>query len=357
MLDLDLAPRRYDHIATAKVGDEFVIAHEGNRNPMVLDPVGEAIWSFLDGTTTLGQILDDLDSSLAGPTERHQAELEALILTLGGGAFIDSVRSGEPPVARRIDPPVADGSCLAMRLGLDRGSVLQVVVDGADALRFGSVDQSLAALVETVLPSAAVTKAPNELWLELLYARTTTGRRPRRQQILDTLGDPVFVSRSPASVEEALCRSVVGLVEARLRPESVWCNAAAIRLQDGIVLLHPSIAVLVIDHIAVALERAGLEFVRSTMVELDVGDDLILARLPSLPTDHGPRTLPVLSVLVPRASANGVVGRASSAAHVLRRWDQAHFEALGALARLTVPVDAPIRVADVARSSIGRSDG
>lgn len=62
------------------------------------------IHDLLDGRTTLAKIAEDLEHIFPGSGQQKRAYLVDLVLALGAGAFVDSVRLGKPPDARRIRP-------------------------------------------------------------------------------------------------------------------------------------------------------------------------------------------------------------------------------------------------------------
>lgn len=344
-LNLQSAPARYDHVASVSIGRQVLLAHEGCNKPLVLDPLAAVIHDLLDGRTTLAEIAEDLEHIFPGSGQQKRAYLVDLVLALGAGAFIDSVRLGKPPDARRIHPPIEPGSCLAKQLGLDRGAMIQVGAHGAPGFRFGSTDLDVLDEVVATLPAPFELEPLDDRWIEVVFARLTTGRRPRVQQLLGTLGDPLYATRDPEEARGALRRSVAGLATIARQPGTTWFDGPVLVTDAGLTLVHPGLRHLIVTQLRLPLERAGVSLAPTTVVRAHGGPAGIAGTIPADPLERSlERDLKVLGMVVPPGRSEPTE-HAQLAAHVLHRWNDAHLALIPLVLALPfekIPSDASV---------------
>lgn len=349
LLAKDFAPQVNPSVASVQIGDEHVIAHEGCVRPRLLAPIDGVLWQSFDGSTTVGDLTDDL---VAATGESRQYCLER-VSTLTASLIEDGFLLNDDGHAvsirpRRLDLPLDPQSCVGRRIGLGRMTTIDVELDGRRAFRLGASDHGVMDELIAALPSGTAVEPDPTIWLRTLWLRVTVGRTRRLQQLFDTVGDLLYASHSADEGVEALGRSVAALKSinsADARP-AVWINSPAIRCGDGAILAHPGLHRFLTGELRQRILFSSSGFIPSAMVEVRAKANGYEAVLPASLTGSGPTALPVISILVPQGPPSSSGDAVRRLAHLAQRWDPAHLAAIPKLANHPsvqfLPADATI---------------
>lgn len=222
--------------------------------------------------------------------------------------------------------------------------MIQVGAHGAPGFRFGSTDLDVLDEVVATLPAPFELEPLDDRWIEVVFARLTTGRRPRVQQLLGTLGDPLLPTgtRDPEEARGALRRSVAGLATIPRQPGTTWFDGPVLVTDAGLTLVHPGLRHLIVTQLRLPLERAGVSL--APTLELTVGQ-LELRGLFRPIHSKGPwsGTSRCWEWLSPGRSEP--TEHAQLAAHVLHRWNDAHLALIPLVLALPfekIPSDASV---------------
>jgi hypothetical protein len=91
------------------VQHEAVLLDEGVDRLHVLDRIGTLVWECLDGVSTLDELAADLADGFGVARSVVDADVLALVRSLGAAGLLDGVAPVEPPWgAQRFDAKVAD---------------------------------------------------------------------------------------------------------------------------------------------------------------------------------------------------------------------------------------------------------
>lgn len=334
-------------IAEAWIGEVLVLAHEGHVAPAVLDPIAATIWGFLDGRTPLGAIVEDLADAFGVDTETQWQRLCWLVRSLQADGFVaGSEDFGRVP--RSVHPRVDVDSCLGRRLGLVDAQQVQVQVqvgtDGARRFRLASTDHDGLLQILDALPSDASVHQDDDAAIETLVVRITVGRRPRLQQLFDSLGNVAVATRDLEAARSAVDSAVAGLL-LEARDSSVQFVACpALRSDAGVLLLHPALRKEVTGLLRAPLAAVGVDMVGSYILPLlDAEGAGLEVMIPHLGDVIGGERLPVLGIASIAETDIATPRAAGGLVHVLRRWNQAHLDLLPALVaapRIDIPREA-----------------
>lgn len=105
-------PSPIEGIHTVELDGELVLFDTTSRRVSHLDRLASLIWPFLDGETTVEELVDDLAAVFEVAREDVRSDLAAMLSALWTAGFLepraDSEVTGVPSVAREAalpDPP------------------------------------------------------------------------------------------------------------------------------------------------------------------------------------------------------------------------------------------------------------
>ena len=102
-LDDDSSPAVRSDLITATIDDELVIFDPVGSTVHQLDPLGAVIWQFLDGSSTISALVEDLADGFGAPPATVRADLDQLLEKLDSEHLLESSAPDDrwtPP-----DPP------------------------------------------------------------------------------------------------------------------------------------------------------------------------------------------------------------------------------------------------------------
>lgn len=324
------------------LGAGVLLANEQAADPVLLDPIEAEVWHWLDGDTTVGDLVDDLTTVLGATRTTIEDHVAHLLWRLATGGCLARI---ELPAAeaRRVLGTVEADSCVGKRMGLGRATRLQLVRGDRALVRIGSTDPALLDRLVAALPDDVHPEPFSGRDLPFFMARLSEGRTPRMQQVFDALGDPVVCTFDPAEAKAALDRAVVAAL-ALDASEGVWVDAPALCDGSAVVLLPPGARPGVTGPLRRALHSAGIDFVPTTHLRIDLAAGAparVVApagRLPGTPE----LSWPVAAAVVGTGTSEAEVAR--DVAHLVAKWDDRHLAAAAALAGAVELVHLPTEV-------------
>ena len=336
-------PRPVTDAAMLRVGDSTILASEHGLSPTLLDPVSAEIWRFLDGKTALGDIVTDLVEVFGGAAEWHWRKLCELVQRLTGSGLLENPCE-TATIPRRFYPNLDADSCLGRRLGLGNAHTLQIAPPTGPQFRIRSTDPATLKVLLARLPAEASVVPEDASLIETIVARFSDGRVPRLQQVFGPFGNLIFATRDLDVARLAVESVVAGLLDEARNQEPVFAQSPALITSDAIVLLHPALAAQATRDLRLSILQAGIEFVPGYLIELTHNQGVLEARIPDLRSGERRRvrTHPVAAIAIvvdPQAPSNRPL-HTLNLAHLLRRWDQTHLDALPMMARVT-PAEVP----------------
>lgn len=103
---LGFAPRRHPGITSVELDGEVVL-YTGDGTMHKLDPIATALWNFFDGSVTLEELVDDLDSVYEDTqAERISEDVLTCVRELGRQGLLENV---EAPVEEGVGTPEPGG--------------------------------------------------------------------------------------------------------------------------------------------------------------------------------------------------------------------------------------------------------
>jgi hypothetical protein len=318
-------PRRRSDVVERAVGDELLLAADVTGMVRVLDPISAALWNSFDGTVSFEELVADLVSVTGGNAELRARQLDQMLVQLSLDGMLEASHvDGIAP--RWAHPDLGDGTCLAERLGIARSAQRLVDRDG-DVFVFGStssdvVDSIAAQLTDTTEPRRDV---------DAYFARISSGRVPRVQQLFDHMGNTLYASRDPRQCAEALGRTVGGRL--LLGSGGTWTHGPSLWTDAGVTLLHPALSHDIVGSLRGELEQRGVGFTPGGLLDVENPTTVLLppdARDPSAT----PTAVPLVGVLLPNDPSPHGLER--TCIHLARRMDDHHVD------RFRTLVDGPI---------------
>ncbi|MCO5311832.1 MAG: hypothetical protein M9952_02720 [Microthrixaceae bacterium] len=294
------------------------------------DPVMTVLWDSLDGVTTVNDLAVDVASSLGLPIDPVREQVAWFVASLEQDGMLADVDQADVVSADPF-PPIPADSCLGRRLGL--GRMTMVRIERADgSFLAGSTEP------EAVLswPDHIVVDNPDDWGGETYYLRLTRGsvRAPRAQQVFDSTGQLIYVSRDVDAAMAAFHRTLAGRIDAAERVAG-WIGGPALLGDRGVTLVHPAMAGTVFGPIRSALERGGLSMVPAGV--LRVGDGSVIAVGGGNAKEE---EFPLEAVLLPGAPTGPVAVR--RLLDFFLYWDQVSFDAAKRVATATPIFDVDL---------------
>lgn len=344
--DLDPDARPCLRLATAKAWfeDQLLLGHELTGRVAILDPVRSLLTEALDGSTAVGDLVDDVVASIDLSHSDGVRLLGSLLTQLEEAGFLEGpLPLGALP--RRIDIAVPVDSCLGQRWGLGRATTLQIA--GNEGFRVSSTIESVIEGVSHWLRDEVVLVDPDEEPMDTIHLRAVAGRTRRLQQIFDTLDMRWYVSRDLDVAIEAFHRTLEGRLGMsrglrHVQGPSLWFG-------DRVLLVHPSLWDFVTrEQSRKALEDRGISFTPSGLLRF-AGDRLVLPE--DRPGGRKPTVLTPVGLATP--SRWGPAEHARQSMHLLRWWDGTGFRSmvtlLPRLPVLTLPTDPEGAAVEISR--------
>lgn len=314
--------RLHDDVARTAIDDCLILGREVSGALVRFDPISAVIVDALDGTTDLDELAEDL-SAAAGLTANMAA---SIIDGLVDALVADGIVVGEPPEPRLPRHPYAaipPESCAGRRMGLSRSAAVEIWGYGQPFRVRSTLPEALEGITGSgERPEGALAG------METFTLRATRpGRVRRRQQLFDTTGEVLHVAHDLERAVEALRRTVQARME--LSWGGAWLDAVAVDYGDRVVVLHPTLAQVVLDRER-ELETHGLGLVAGTLFELS--DDRWV-RLPAPVGGNGrERRLMLTAVALPEPPGD-TAGNLREFLLLARCWDQVHFDVFGRVGR------------------------
>jgi hypothetical protein len=323
-------PKKRDDVATVSVDNLVLAVTPDSTQPVVLDSLGAELLSWLDGTASVDELVDDLaDATGAGPVEAR-TQLESLLNELSRQRLLHHGTVEPDGIPRRLHPSIPGGSCVAEILGLGRGAHVQVRRNGVALCNIAATDGEWLNQVTAALPAPIEIAAVDATPLPTFALRTSVGRSRRLQQLFDSYAAPRWWGFDPDAGRVALGRTVGGWLAA-ISGEGVWYNLPGIRLGDAALTAHPSLwPLLATPQVRTALHEVGAELVDSGLARVVTETNTPLLQVPAdVFGSDSDYTIAHRGVLSP-GSADGV-WRARLLLQSAWQWDAQHLAAFAQL--------------------------
>lgn len=110
-IDLDLVPRRIVPEASVELDDHEILFAADPPRLHTLSPSARLAWSCFDGTVSLRDLAQELSDEVGVPLPEMEADLLALVRSLGRLGLLTNVRPDEEAMAAQhlSDPTAPDG--------------------------------------------------------------------------------------------------------------------------------------------------------------------------------------------------------------------------------------------------------
>ena len=90
-IDEAYAPARGEHVHTVVLDGEGVLLDEDENRLHLLNATATLLWQLYDGTTTLGDLADDLSAEIGGDRATILADLVTISRHLGSEGLLEGV--------------------------------------------------------------------------------------------------------------------------------------------------------------------------------------------------------------------------------------------------------------------------
>lgn len=100
---LDVAPALRGDLLHRRYGEEAVAWSPSAASPIYLDPVASLVAQFLDGTVTVGELVDDVHAVFGLPRAIAENQLRRVVSLLDGGRALTGSESSLDSAANNCD--------------------------------------------------------------------------------------------------------------------------------------------------------------------------------------------------------------------------------------------------------------
>ena len=324
-IDLSFVPVPRAGLAPVAVGDELLIVDDGADRPHLLSPTASLVWSFMDGTGSLGDFAADLVAELGADPRRVQADLVDLARELGRRGLLEGIDGDQVivPGAAAPDGRLGSPANAALDARFDRPDARTTTVrDGPVELDLRVDDLALAGEVNTALAAAGLTADRPRPTRD---PGPSAGPGPLYSVLLGRPTGPVtglhLIYRSARSLRRCrgrddLVRILVADVVAVLDRQAgrrPLLDAVGLSRGGRLVAVDPQFAAMVGD-LEPRLRRDGVAREDASYLALPPnGPHVVLAGVVLRPSNPGPSAAPTPASVVLGAVdlARGVDGRVS----------------------------------------------
>jgi hypothetical protein len=285
LVDLAARPRRRREVARVEVDDEVVLCVPETGRTYHLNPVATAVWTCLDGETTLRELAHDIAAGSTWERNSVEADLVEVVRRFGRQGLLADPRSDSDgpiaPVAEPKGPPafvrVPPGAC-TMRNDLDWAATTTVRV-GRYLLGVRSATPELDRLVGHVLAEHLMPDAEAPPNYSLRTASTDGVRYHRMFYKCET----AVRTRSLQRLLRAVCTYLAGHADED--------DATTVQV-DAVVLTYDGMAVVLPAELRPllpseeSLRRRGLRLLDAPAAALDPDGGELVVRPSTFPLDE-----------------------------------------------------------------------
>lgn len=314
-LPAQVIPRHVDDVATCTFGESRILATERGNTPVALDAVSAVVWDGCDGSSTVGDLAEDLHAALGGDPGERRELVSWLISSLAIHGLVDWEDADVVLMPRRLHQSVTAEDCTGQTLGVRDAVFVQVRDSFGRSIRVGATIPWLIeglGLVEG-LEFEPVDDQAREFWF--LRGSQSTAGNARAQVLFDGLGNRHHLSWSMEMAAETLWRTIAGAVAG---PPAVSLEGPVLATARGAVLVHPTLREMVIDAVRPLRGPGRPPLLPSVILGLR-GTEVELP---------GPNSwsIPVVGILMP--DFDDEITRFRHLLHLARHWDDAHLEGI-----------------------------
>jgi len=326
-IDLAFVPARRPGLATVTAGAEALVVDDRADLPHLLSPTAALVWSFVDGSGSLGDFAQDLSEVLGADPHQIEHDVVALARDLDRLGLVVDARApssqddGDEPSGRVVR--AAANEALDTRF---HGPGARVVTarDGAVEVEVRTDDPDLASEVAEALTARLVVVDPpcpaSDRALPPGSAPLYSVLRGRPKgpvtglQLLYRSGRPLRRCRHREDMVRIVAADVVAVLQREARGAPLL-DVVGLARHGRLVAVDPLFASIV-DGLEPGLRRAGIERVDPSYLRLrPADDDLDLVGLVLRPAgDLHDHDTPAAVALGACALARGIDGRVGSAA-------------------------------------------